>query len=302
MNDPHEGPDPLPRATRQKETTSILKMIVAQASFIAVLLFYLGAIYINQYYRYFHLSLDSLNFSFPQLVLQSLQVVRPPALVGALLAVAVLAALWMRTPSSRTWRDRLGGYPTAASKILGPLLIVTGLTMAVLWRQLHGYAWIAPLVIAVGFLLCSMGIAEAGGSAGLRRKEVVLFAAGICAFWILIEVTRQVAREDAMEHASNVCRWTGVIILSAKPLSMNSRQITASDSEQCQSGVMEEKLHRKDGLRLPYRYTGLRLLVENGGRYYVVPVDWKVSTDPVYVVRESDDLWIGLRGGIQTKP
>ncbi|MFF0595746.1 hypothetical protein [Streptomyces antibioticus] len=301
MNDPHEDPDPLPRTTRQKEATSILKMIVAQASFIAVLLFYLGAIYINQYYRYFHLSLDSLNFSFPQLVLQSLQVVRPPALVGALLAVAVLAALWMRTPSSRTWWDRLGGYPTAASKSLGPLLIVTGLTMAVLWRQLHGYAWIAPLAIAVGFFLCSMGIAEAGGSAGLRRKEVVLFAAGICAFWILIEVTRQVAREDAMERAASVCRWTGVIILSAKPLSMNSRQIAASDSEQCQSGVMEEKLHRKDGLRLPYRYTGLRLLVENGGRYYVVPVDWKVGTDPVYVIRESDDLWIGLRGGIQTK-
>ncbi|MCX5170394.1 hypothetical protein ACWD64_20740 [Streptomyces antibioticus] len=276
-------------------------MIVAQASFIAVLLFYLGAIYINQYYRYFHLSLDSLNLSFPQLVLQSLQVVRPPALLGVLLAVAVLAALWMRTPSSRTWRDHLGRYSTAVSQGLGPLLIVVGLTMAVLWRQLHGYAWIAPLVIAVGFLLCSIGIAQVGGSAGLRRKEIVLFTAGICAFWTLIEVTRQVAREDAMEHASSVCRWTGVIILSAKPLSMNSKQITGSESEQCQSGVIEEKLHRKDGLRLPYRYTGLRLLVENGGRYYVVPVDWEVSADPVYVIRESDDLWIGLRGGVQSK-
>lgn len=45
--------------------------------------------------------------------------------------------------------------------------------------------------------------------------------------------------------------------------------------------------------RLRYRYTGLRLLLERGGRCWAVLIDWKPRTDPVYVLHESDDIWIG---------
>lgn len=55
-------------------------------------MFYLGATYTNQYYRYFHLSLDSLGFSFPQLALQSLHLVRFPALLVAILGMMILAS------------------------------------------------------------------------------------------------------------------------------------------------------------------------------------------------------------------
>ncbi|MEU4731994.1 hypothetical protein [Streptomyces sp. NPDC023588] len=53
------------------------------------------------------------------------------------------------------------------------------------------------------------------------------------------------------------------------------------------------------GLRHRYRYTGLRLLLERDGRYYVVPLGWNVERDAIYIIQESDAVWIGLTPGTQ---
>lgn len=159
-----------------------------------------------------------------------------------------------------------------------------------LWQQIRPYTWVAPFIIAVGFLLRLVRASELDAPGGVRHTVIPIFVAGICMFWALTEVTRQIAQEDAANHASNVADWTEVIVLSAKPLSL------------APPGVSEEKLPRKD-LWLPYRYTGLHLLIENEGRYYVVPRDWmKNRTDPVYVIRENDNLWVGLRAGAKSAP
>ncbi|MEV7614093.1 hypothetical protein [Streptomyces sp. NPDC089799] len=112
---------------------------------------------------------------------------------------------------------------------------------------------------------------------------MTVFVAGVCVFWVLTQVTRQIALDDAREHARNVQGWTRVMILGSKRPSLPA------------PGTVEERLPAKD-LLLPYRYTGLRLLAEGNGRYYVVPNDWKVENgEPICAVRESDDVWISLQ-------
>ncbi|MGP3638681.1 hypothetical protein ACTU45_36300, partial [Streptomyces sp. 24-1644] len=79
------GPDPA-------SPTALVNIVVAQASFIAALMFYVGVIYTSAYYGYFHLSPFSLGFGFAEFVLQSLQLMTFPVLVGAvvlLIAVAI---------------------------------------------------------------------------------------------------------------------------------------------------------------------------------------------------------------------
>ncbi|MFF2510400.1 hypothetical protein [Streptomyces sp. NPDC058086] len=49
------------------------------------------------------------------------------------------------------------------------------------------------------------------------------------------------------------------------------------------------------------RWTGVRLLMERNGRYYVVSRGWKPRRDPLYVIRESDDIWVALTSGTQPR-
>jgi hypothetical protein len=95
--------------------------------------------------------------------------------------------------------------------------------------------------------------------------------------------TAQLGDHDARIRANNVTRWTGVVVLSAKPLSLPKIRMEVLGND----------------LALRYRYTGLRLLIEDGGRYFVVPLGWNPRTQPVYVIRESDKTWIGLMPGTQ---
>ncbi|MEV8306414.1 hypothetical protein AB0P36_03385 [Streptomyces flavidovirens] len=44
---------------------------------------------------------------------------------------------------------------------------------------------------------------------------------------------------------------------------------------------------------------GRLILIERNGRYYVVPVHWNAKTDPIWVIRESENTWIGLMPGVQ---
>jgi hypothetical protein len=266
----------------------LLKTVVAQASFIAALMFYLGAIYTSEYFGYFHLSFYSLDFSFAELVLQSLQLLKYQFLVAAVLILIVVAA-GPQLSRLLSWSSRRAHTRPAASTPLAWLsmaITAAGLLLLIFWSEIQPYAWTAPLTIAAGLLLGQSRNVRGNPPDGLRRRAVVVFASGVFLFWALTQATQQFGEEDAKAHAADVVDWTSVVVLSSKPLSLPP------------PGVQEEKLPREN-LLLPYRYTGLRLLLERHGRYYVVPADWKAKTDAVYVIQESNDLWIALRPGTQ---
>jgi len=52
----------------------------------------------------------------------------------------------------------------------------------------------------------------------------------------------------------------------------------------------------RDG-RYRYRYTGLRLLITRGDRYYLLPAGWAVRTDATYVLKDGDGLRVAPYAG-----
>jgi hypothetical protein len=115
---------------------------------------------------------------------------------------------------------------------------------------------------------------------------VPVFAAGVFLFWTVTNVAWQQGRQDAQAHAAALTRWTGVLVLSAKPLSLPT------------NSMREEKL--SNNLLHPYRYSDLRLLTEHDGRYFVVPRRGNAQVGEIYVIRESKAIWIALTPG--TRP
>ena len=262
------------------------KAVVAQASFIAALMFYLGAIYSSGYYSYFHVSLHFLGLGFAQLALQSLHLLRFEVLVAVVVGLLILAAsgdpITRRLPASLSRRVDKAWLLVARWHVV---VVAAGLVLLLMWSRIQPYGWAAPLTIAAGLLLGQSYHAQAGQPQRLRRRALLILAAAVFLFWTLTQAAWQIGDHDARTHAREVVSWTGVVVLSRERLAFPTRSVTEQSFE--------------PGWRHRYRYTDLRLLLERNGRYLVVPTDWNAEKDAIYVVLEDENTWIGLTPGEQ---
>ncbi|NJP82765.1 hypothetical protein HCK01_36770, partial [Streptomyces sp. AA8] len=147
----------------------MVKVLVGQASFIAALMFYLGAVYTSTYYGYFHLSPFTLGFGFSQFVVQSLNLLTLPVLLAGGI-VLLLAGL--RIPPGPVTQFLSAVLSTAARFHL--LVLAAGLTLLLMWPQIAPYGWVAPLTLAAGLLLGQRTAADNRP----RHRAVPLAAAG----------------------------------------------------------------------------------------------------------------------------
>ncbi|MFK0019110.1 hypothetical protein [Streptomyces sp. NPDC090798] len=273
----------------RRSTTALFKSVAAQASFVAALMFYLGTMYTTSFYGYFNLTLNTLNLGFSGLVLQSLHLLRRQVLVVAVIVLMATGIPWSRFGGRFAEPgDGDGGSPlrTAAAR-LHLVVVGTGLVLLVISPTIAPYGWVAALTVAAGLFLGQYQNATGARRAGLRHKALPCFAAAVFLFWALTQITWQLGEQDAKERARDVTRWTGVMILSTHRLALPQDSLVTED--------LGERFHPR------YRYTGLRLLLERDGRYYVVSRGWKPRRDPLYVIRESDDIWVALTSGTQPR-
>ncbi|MFM9700610.1 hypothetical protein [Streptomyces europaeiscabiei] len=271
---------------RDVNATAILKLVVAEASFIAALMFYVGLIYTNRYYRNFHLSPSSLGFGFSEYVVESLQVLSRPVLVAvvALLLLTSTPHFIRRLPLTSRLRGRAAAMWGAVAGQYW-LVVAAGLVLFLLWPRIEPY-WAAPATVAAGLLMGQSKTALRGRGQGLVERAVPLFAALAFLLLAITLLAAQLGDREAKQAARHVVRWPGVVLFSTERLSLTGP-----------SGLKADDLG--PGTHLRYRYTGLRLLIERDDHYYVVPVGWNAATDSVYIFRENDTTRIELTPGVR---
>jgi len=267
---------------------ALLKSVVAQASFFAALMFYAGVLYTSAYYGFFHLSTLAIGFTFAELVIRSLRLVTVPALVvvtGVLMVTRVPHLLTrLPEPVSRVMRET---SVVVARWYLVVLLV--GFALLIEWRpiQLNGWGWLAPVTLAAGLLLSQTRAANGGRlPTGIVGRVVPMFAAGVFLLWAVALIASRLGVHDARSDAEHLIDRTAVVVFSAQNLMLSRNK-----------DLHEECLDLGVATAYRCRYTGLRLLVERGGRYHLLPVGWKRDTDPIYVIKESDGIRVELMAG-----
>ncbi|MFE0463090.1 hypothetical protein ACFW1A_27930 [Kitasatospora sp. NPDC058965] len=279
------GPDS--SAAQAAGPGALFRAVAAQAGFLAALMFYAGAVYTNAYYSYFRVPVPGLALGFPDFVLQSLHLVTVP--VVAALVLVLMTANWRRLLAVLPVPDRVAtAVRTTVTTVARCYLLVlaAGLVLLLFWQQIQPHGWIAPVTLAAGLLLGQARAAYHGHRpTGLRERAVPVFAAGVLLAWAAVLYSAHLGKQDAEYVAGQVVRQPGVVLYSTRPLSLLGRGLLAEDL----------------GERFPfrYRYTGLRLLIERGGRYYLLPVGWQRATDSLYVIRENDNTRVELTAGTQ---
>jgi hypothetical protein len=261
--------------------------VVAQASFIAALMFYVGVIYTGAYYGYFHLSPFALGFGFGEFVLHSLHLVTFPILVGAGALFFVVAAAGHHPTGLNSALMRSAGRWASAMARLYLVVVAAGLLLLVLWWQwqvLLPYRWAGPLLVGFGLVL---GVVRQGSlSRSPWQTATLVLAAGLFLLWAVTLVSGQLGERNARNDARNVTLRTGLVVHSAESLSLSSWA----------PGLRHRDLGA--GVHLRHRYEGLRLIVERAGRYYAVPIGWQARTDNVFILREGEGVRIELTPGV----
>ncbi|MDG4536358.1 hypothetical protein [Streptomyces sp. AV19] len=239
----------------------------------------------NAFYAYFHVSYASIGFSFSDLVLASLRLITMPVLITVALAAlapelpAFLASMGL--PARWSLRARRAGHAVAARY---PWFVLAGVLLMALWPFVQPYAWGAPLLVACGLLLKP---ARPGGGQADGRRLPAAALAGLFVLWAVALVADQQGQRQARRVADRLVERTSVAVLSTDPLAIAG----------IPQGPAVEDLGK--GRHYRYRYTRLRLLVERGKRYYLLPLGWRHRTDPTYVIEDDDSIRIELYPGVQ---
>jgi hypothetical protein len=270
---------------------SLVGLVVANTSLIAAILIYMGWSYDNALYGAFHLNPLDLGLGPQEYALRSLSLFSPVIVVVAVLFIVVMSTRsWGLDDAgralARAGRTMLSPTVTAAPSALGRnLAIGAGVSVTAVGLVLY---WIATRVTVSTFLV----LALLGGGpllltwpARARRPgrmpyALALVIAAVCALWAGSVYAQQEGAEAAQKIIRDLPTTSDVVIYSTQPLALSGQGIHAVPF----TGDV------------PYRweYSGLRLLLDQSGTFYLLPSQWVPGHDFTYIVDANDEMRIVL--------
>lgn len=267
------------RAAREQERRlvglagGILAAVASQATILSAILFYFGWAKERATWAYFGVDdLGVLNFSFADYLLRSVSTDLPLLMAVGFLVIGALV-LHIQVREMLAGNDKLRHRLALLANMTGGFLSAIGFALALSLTGSGGSKPVGPGILVVGLLLLSYAPALRGKKSGGDSWLVltVLTVALIAFLWTVTGYADYVGSENARELQNGLPRAANVIVYSSADLSLAGPGIGESRS-------------MAPGVRYPYRYTGLRLLVSSGGQDFLVPSGWHPGRGSVIVL------------------
>jgi hypothetical protein len=274
-------------------------MFVGPPTVVTALAFFYGWTLTNARSSYFGLDPSTLGFSTSDYLLRSTDALFVP--VGAVLLV-VLAALAAHAAVSRAGqitpiRHWLRGGAVGVA-VLGAVVATAGVWAVFDALPVRVYYLLPPLLLAGGVTLTHYGLwvwatlapgpPEAAGRAvrgplGWARPIVVMIVL-LGGFWTMSLYAGALGRGRAEELGADVRSLPVVTIYSRQSLAIEV------------PGVRALRISEPDS-RYRYRYSGLRLLIRSGAKYFLLPQSWTPRSGVTVVLPDTDDLRVEFAPG-----
>ena len=277
---------------------NVIKDVLVPAGALTALLFYFGYASTRAEYQYFGVDIGAVGLGTNDFLVRS-----PHPLLVPVLLIAVLAGLgvWLhlalrrlleKPDDPRATRLLVIRRLSAAVAWIGAGLGLCGIVLMLIYPLLSDwpvYDLVTPLCLMTGIVMFAYGqhlrtqTAQAieGPPTDDRAKRLlgVLAAAAVvgCVFWVTATLADWSGRGLGITLSEHFSDLPSVILDTEEPLQWHS------------AGIEESALPAVSGQTYRYRYRHLRLLIEGGGRMFLVPDQWRPS-DTTFLVPLDDTV------------
>lgn len=281
---------PLPNPRRALE---LIGLVVAPTTLVTALAFYFGWVLTSSRASYFGIDASALGYSTQDYLLRSADALFVP--LGSVFVLA-LGCVWLhafalrqlREPAARA-RLRIAAWAAVAAGgalfAFGVFAVFRPLSFSPHYLFRSASPGIGIALLAYGLALLDRIVAAQRGQvrrtespASVRATALALVAllVVLSGFWTASEYADALGRGRAQRLAASLQLRPQVTVYAPKRLA-----IDAGD-------VVEQRLAGDDGA-YRYRYSGLRLLVRSGGKYFLVPDGWTRRSGTAIVLADSTD-------------
>ena len=224
------------------------------------------------------------------------------ASLAGLAAIRVHLALMRHLQGARgpvTWISM-------AFRVVGAVLLALGLVAVFRPLPLDPHFLIRSLSFGVGIVFVAYGIyvanavrstsdgagrrTDPGGASAsewswLSAASVVLVVVVLLlsVFWTTKDLAQALGRDQARDLESSLSTRPAAVVYSERRLHIDA------------VAVKETQLAGQDGYR--FRYNGLRLLVQSGGKYFLIPDRWTARAGVIVVLPDNDALRLEFSPG-----
>lgn len=269
----------------------IIALVVAPTTLVTALALYFGWVLTNSRASYFGLDASALGFSAQDYLLRSADALFVP--LGTLIVLA-LGAVWLHAQTMRQLaghhqRLRLAARVAAVSGgvlfVLGVVSVFRPLSFSphYLFPSASPGIGVALLAYAM-YLLDRLDVVEHSArlapamDARSPAVAVALIALLIVlsSFWTASSYAQALGRGRAARLAAGLSERPHVAVFAPKRLYIRA------------AGVVEQRL-TGDDRAYRYRYSGLRLLIRSGRKYFLLPDGWTHANGAAIVLADSQD-------------
>ncbi|MGW4057048.1 hypothetical protein ACWEGE_02145 [Amycolatopsis sp. NPDC004747] len=281
---------PPPAATGKPESPSralrVLGSVIAPTTVLTGLLFFFGRQHAHWLLDYFGVPLSTMGLTAQDYLVRSADGLFGPV---AVVLAAVLTLLWLyrflrARLAEKAWQRLL--------RLVTPVAVVAGLAGVVLAAvgvvdpEAFSTSYSVPgagLSLGVLFLVTASRLlaARAGRplpAAVATAEWVTAFAlVSVGLFWAVADYSASVGIGRAIQIEAALATPPETVLYSEKSLNLTA------------PGVRETQCGNPD-TAYRYRYTGLKLVLQSGGQYFLLPVQWHKADGTALVLPRTDAL------------
>jgi hypothetical protein len=279
-------------ATSLPQLARALGGVVAPTTLLTGLLYYFGWLHAYYLFGYFGVNSTTLGFGTVDYLMRSVDALYIPLTVASIIA---LLALWGNEALLPVLR---AGPPKLRSRFLGAVTVL-GLALTVVGGALtlliggggSGYAALAPVGFASGVVVLGYAVhvrrvlprpgekaRAASGWAGTVEWMITFLLVAISLFAAASDYAGGVGVTRARQLVAELPSQPAVVVYSQHDLDLPSIGITETRCASPDAGYR-------------YRYDGLVLVLESGGKYVLLPRQWtRDGQSPAILLAESDAI------------